>query len=153
MSFRKMGGRETGSPERSGFFAAAAPLVLSMVLFWPFGGGHNTPLTSTTIDPSAEGTVALHNTNNRNTAVDLTVKYLAQPNSLTPSENVYVVWIQPNGHQPINEGQLTVNGYENGQLKTETPYKQFRIFVTAEKYAQEKAPSGPQVLSASVTQG
>lgn len=161
MSISKMFGEEltpshdNGLTGRGVSFAALAPMILSLVLFWPFGtaGSQKAGMTAGTVDPSAEGTVYFHDTHNGNTAVDARVKYLAQPSSLKPSESVYVVWIQPNGQAPINEGALVVNKNLDGQLKTETPYKRFRLFVTAEQFDRVKAPSGPQVLSANVTQG
>ena len=138
---------------RSAFFAVAAPLLLSMMFFWPFGGGKKVPMNSGKVDPAAQGTVTFHTTGNNNVNVDTKVKYLAKPSSLTPPENIYVVWFEPNGQQPVNEGALKVDSSLNGELKTVTPYKNFKVFVTAEKSAQVQSPQGPQVLTANVAQG
>ena len=138
---------------RSGFFAVAAPLLLSMIFFWPFGGGTKVPMNSGKVDPAAQGTVIFHTTGNNNVNVDTKVKFLANPSSLTPPESIYVVWFQPTGEAPVNEGASKVDKNLNGELKTVTPYKRFTVFVTAEKSAQVKMPSGPQVLTANVAQG
>lgn len=138
--------------KRTGCFVAIAPLVLGMAMFWPFGGGNKIVMSGGQIDPAAQGTISIHAGHNGNTDVDTKVKFLAKPSSLTPPENVYVVWFQPDGQAAVNEGALKVDKNLNGELKTETPYKRFKVFVTAEKTAQVKAPTGPDVLTANVAQ-
>jgi hypothetical protein len=145
------------SKERSLFRApntmAFLPILLSCLLFWPFGGGSKkVDLMAGNTTPGAHGTVSVKVGSNKNTELDLKVYALAQPSSLTPAENVYVVWVQPPGENPKNEGQLSVDKNENGELHTEVPYKRFKVFVTAEQVPQTPAPTGPQVLSADVQQ-
>ena len=138
--------------KRTGCFAAIAPLVLAMAMFWPFGGGNKIVMSGGQVVPAAQGTVSIHSGHNGNTEVDTKVKYLANPSSLTPPENVYVVWFQPQGQAAVNEGALKVDKGLNGELKTVTPYKRFEVIVTAEKSPQVKSPTGPQVLTANVAQ-
>lgn len=142
--------RKAAQP-RSVLFAMAAPLVLGMMFLWPFGG-NKIIMTRGQIVPSAQGTITIHAGHNGNTDVDTKVKFLAKPSSLTPPENVYVVWFQAEGQPAVNEGALKVDKGLNGELKTETPYKRFTVFITAETSPVEKAPLGPQVLTASVAQ-
>jgi hypothetical protein len=142
--------------ERSLFRApnsmAFLPILLSCLLFWPFGGSKKIDMMAGNDTPGAHGTLSVKVGANKNTALDLKVYALAQPSSLTPTENVYVVWVQPPGENPKNEGQLRVDKKENGQLQTEVPYKRFKVFVTAEQVAQTPTPTGTQVLSADVQQ-
>jgi hypothetical protein len=149
--------RRAAAKERSLFpapkYMAFLPILLSCLLVWPFGGGSKKiDLMAGNDTPGARGTVWVKVGANKNTELNLKVYALAQPSSLTPTENVYVVWIQPPGENPKNEGQLRVDKKENGELQTEVPYKRFKVFVTAEQVAQTPTPTGTQVLSADVQQ-
>lgn len=100
--------------------------------------------------PAAHGTIQAKTTDNGNTKLDIKVRALAKPSALTPPQGTYVVWIQAPGHNPVNEGALTVDGDLKGQMTTTTPYKDFKVFITGEKFAQVQEPSGPTVLTAQV---
>lgn len=102
--------------------------------------------------PAARATITITTGNNGNEDLDIKAHALAVPSSLTPPENVYVVWIEPPGHEPQNHGELRVDQHLQGELQTETPYKRFSVFITAEQNAQEREPEGPKVLSADVEQ-
>lgn len=147
---------ETGSPgrmrlSRGGFFAAAIPLVLSAAMItWP-SGGEKIQMTASHEVPAAQGTITVKNSKNHNTDVTVKVQHLAEPSSLTPPADVYVVWFQPSGQDAKNEGELMVQGNRGGDLKTETPFKHFEVFITAEKNARVEQPTGPRVLSGTVT--
>ena len=132
-------------------FFAALPAVLFLALIWPFGsGGKKVHMTSGQEDPAAHGVIHITSTGNGNKQLDIQAHALAKPTALTPPAQVYVVWIQRSGEAPTNEGALKVDGNLNGEFKTVTPYKDFRVFITAEKYAQLQAPRGPTVLHAHV---
>jgi hypothetical protein len=133
-------------------YSFVVPIFLSWLLFWGMGGSgsQKTPLMAGHDTPGARGTVSVKVGANMNTAVDLKVESLAQPDSLTPPANAYVVWIQPPGESPKNQGQIRVGVKENGELHTEVPYKRFKIFVTAEQNPQTQTPAGPQVLSGEI---
>lgn len=131
---------------------SAAPLAVCFAFIWPFGGGGRTiQLMAGSTTPAARGTVQAKNGNNDNTDLDVKVHALADPNTLTPAENVYVVWIEPPGQAPQNLGQIAVDQHENGDLHTETADKRFQVFITAEQNARARMPDGPKVLSADVT--
>ena len=136
---------------RSPNYMAFLPILLSCFLLWPFGGGsRKIELMAGQTTPGARGTLSVKVGQNQNTSLDLKVSALAPPSSLTPTENVYVVWVQPPAENPKNEGQLRVDKKENGELQTEVPYKRFKIFITAEQDPQTQTPTGTQVLSADV---
>lgn len=138
---------------RPGVLPSLLPLVL-FAFIWPFGGGgRKVHMMAGSATPAAQGTVTIQTGNNGNTTLDLKVQALAAPSSLSPAANVYVVWIQPPDQNPQNHGQLSVNQSEDGELHTKTPYKRFKVFVTAEQNARIQEPTGPRVLQADVSQG
>jgi hypothetical protein len=132
-------------------FFAAVPAVLFFALFWPFNNGKKFHMTPSSQVPGARGVVQAQSTKNGNVQLDVNVDSLAHPSALRPPEQAYVVWVQPPGESPVNEGALKVDSKEHGELKVETPYKDVKVFITAEKYAQLKTPEGPTVLTADVT--
>ena len=132
-------------------YFSVLPVVVLLALFWPFGsGGKTVHMNSAQEVPAAHGVIQVKSTDNENTQLNIKVRALAQPSALTPPQTIYVVWIQPPGHNPVNEGALKVDGNLKGQMTTTTPYKDFKVFITGEKYAQVQEPSGPTVLSAHV---
>lgn len=131
-----------------------APLVFCLAFFWPFGGGgRKVHMMAGSVTPAAHGTVQITHGNNGNTDLDVKAHALAAPSSLTPAENAYVLWIQPPDHAPQNHGRIAVNQSQNGELQTETPYKRFKVFITAEENSKAQMPEGPRVLSADVSRG
>jgi hypothetical protein len=140
-------------PYRTGFYLAFLPAILSLALFWPFGGSKKVQMMAGTVTPGAQGTISFNTTSNNNVKMDVKVQSLANPSGLTPAENVYVLWIQPPGKAAQNQGEIKVDKNQNGEIGAQTSYKRFKIFITAEQNAQVTAPQGPEVLTADVVQG
>lgn len=107
-------------------------------------------LTASHLVPAAAGSVDAHVDKNGNTAVDIKVRDLAHPSSLTPPANTYVVWFQQAGADPQSQGELKVNGKLSGELRTVTQWKAFDVFITAESDPAVKSPSGDQVMNANI---
>jgi len=135
------------------YFYSFAPALLLLAFVWPFSGGKDVQMIAGPSNPAARCTVHLHVGDNGNTELDMKAESLAAPSALTPSRNAYVVWIEPAGEAPQNHGQISPGKDQKAELKTATPYKRFKIFVTAEDQAQIQAPVGPQILYADVTEG
>jgi hypothetical protein len=114
-------------------------------------GGKKVPMNASTSVPAAAGHADIGTDQNGNTTVDLKVHHLAKPEALTPPASAYVVWIQPAGESPQNQGRLQVNSNLDGEYKTNTPYKKFDLFVTAENNPQATTPSGPEVMRQQVS--
>ena len=113
------------------------------------GGGRNgtQSLAASAKQPAAEGTVSFGEAKNGNTKVDLSVKHLASPDKLTPSESTYVVWTQRDTQAPPqNIGALQVDKDLTGTLNTVTPLRRFDLFITAEPTAQTGKPTGEKQL-------
>lgn len=129
-----------------------APTLLLLAFIWPFSGGKDVELVAGPTNPAARGTIHVHVGDNGNTEMDIKAESLAAPSALTPPKNAYVVWIQPPDAEPHNLGQISPDSNQKAELKTETPNKRFKIFITAENQAQVRNPEGPTVLSGEVTE-
>ncbi|MGB6483802.1 MAG: anti-sigma factor [Candidatus Acidiferrales bacterium] len=103
--------------------------------------------------PAASGVVDVQtDKSNGNMKLDIKVANLAQPSNLTPTENVYVVWIRPSGENAHKQGTLGVDGDLKGELKVITTSKNFDVFITAEQSGSVTEPSGVEVLQTHVSQ-
>jgi len=107
-------------------------------------------LTNTGAAPAAEGKVITNNDRNGNTNVEVHVKHMATPQSLTPARQGYLVWVQPRGKDAELLGTLRVNEDLEGSLKATTPYKDFEILVTAEDSLKPETPSSNVILKGTV---
>ena len=107
-------------------------------------------LVNTGAAPAAEGKVITDNDRNGNTGVEVQVKHMATPQSLTPPRQTYLVWVQPRGKDPELLGALRVNEDLEGSLKAATPYKDFEILITAEDSVKPDSPSSAVILKGSV---
>ena len=106
---------------------------------------------ATSIAPGATGTVdAKSDKAGGNTTLAVKVEHLARPNLLTPPASEYVVWVEPQGGQPTNEGVLRVADSEKGDLKITTSAAKFTVIVTAESDTHPSEPSHRVVLRAEV---
>jgi hypothetical protein len=125
-------------------------LAILTFVFSAFALGREDQLTNTGTTPAAQGKVVSGTDRNGNTDVDVEVKHMATPESLTPSQMAYVVWVQPRGQNPQILGVLRVNKDLDGSLKAATPYKDFEVFITAEGTLKPTSPSGMVILKGTV---
>ncbi len=107
-------------------------------------------LTNTGVAPAAAGKVITGTDRNGNTEVEVQVKHVANPHSLTPPRQSYLVWVQPRGMQPQLLGALRVNEDLEGTLKATTTYKDFDVLITAEDNMKPETPSATVILKGSV---
>jgi hypothetical protein len=112
--------------------------------------GREDRLTNTGTAPAAEGKIITDNDRNGNTGVDIQVKHLATPQSLTPPKQTYLVWVQPRGKDPELLGSLRVNENLEGSLKAATTYKDFDVLITAEDSMKPYSPSSMVILNGRV---
>jgi hypothetical protein len=98
--------------------------------------------------PAASGKVHLSKDNNGNMRLKVEVDHLAKPGALTPAKQNYVVWIQPRGKEPQNQGTLKVGGDLKGKFEDTVPNEDFEVFITAEDNPAAQTPSGPKLLRA-----
>jgi hypothetical protein len=112
--------------------------------------GREDRLTNTGTAPAAEGKIITDNDRNGNTGIEIHVKHMATPQSLTPARQTYLVWVQPRGKDPELLGAIRVNGDLEGSLKAATTYKDFEVFITAEDNVKPDAPSSTVILKGTV---
>lgn len=108
--------------------------------------------STSTIVPAAEGSVKVKKDKNSNYNIDLSVIRLADPKRLSPSKEMYIVWMETEQNGTKNIGQLkTSSGMLSktlkSSLKTVSSFKPIRIFITAEDDATVQYPGGQTVLN------
>jgi hypothetical protein len=107
-------------------------------------------MKAASIVPAAQGEVDVSKDKNGNIKLKIKVDHLAKPENLSPPQTVYVVWIQAPGGNPENQGQLKVDDKLKANFETAAPPKTFDLFITAEQDGLAHAPSGPEVLRATI---
>lgn len=101
--------------------------------------------------PAAEGKVKVKKDKNNNYRIELNLSRLADPKRLDPSRELYVVWMDTQNNGIKNIGRLaTSSGMFSSALKsslrTVTPYKPVRFFITAEDRADITYSGGQKIL-------
>jgi hypothetical protein len=127
-------------------WAAMILLLATTVLAW----AKDDKLTNTGVAPAAQGTVSTGTDKNGNTSVNVKVEHLAQPTSLKPAKQNYLVWIQPSGQAAQLLGALKVGDDLKGELKGSTPFKNFDVVITAEDQMNPETPSSTVILRGNV---
>ena len=102
--------------------------------------------------PAASGDVKVKKDKNNNYGITVSVRNLAEPQKLSPSRDVYIVWMQADRDLVKKLGQISVNsGMFNktlsGELKATETTKPDRVFITAENDAQTMNPSTEVILT------
>ena len=88
---------------------------------------------------------------NGNIQLDIKVDHLAKPASLTPPEDVYIVWIRPSDKDAQKEGAIGLDKNLKGELRVVTTFKNFDVFITAEQSENVNELSTLQLLRAHVS--
>jgi len=107
---------------------------------------------ASTVVPAAEGTVKVSTNKDKGYNVDINIFHLAGPQRLQPTARTYIVWMDTEQNSTKNLGEMqSKDGFLSNtlkaSLKTTTPFKPTRIFVTAEDVAAVSNPHGQQVLT------
>ncbi|MRR54898.1 MAG: hypothetical protein EG822_10375 [Deltaproteobacteria bacterium] len=108
------------------------------------------PIPASNVVPAATGVTKVSKDSNDNTSIHLKVDHLAPPQNLQPPRAIYVVWVQTPDNQTYNLGQLKVDKELEGELKAVTPFKIFRLVITAEDFPTVSLPSQQVVLTTDV---
>jgi hypothetical protein len=106
---------------------------------------------TSSVVPSAEGTVKVKKDNNNNYSIDLNIIRLADPKRLEPSKSTYVVWIETAENGSKNIGSLNTSSSLfsktlKSSLTTVSPFKPISLFITAENNADIQYPGSQVVL-------
>jgi len=127
----------------------AVAIALSSVAVFAANGifSHATAMNVSPDIPAAQGMVKFSKTNDGNISINLSVKYLADPQKLQPPAAIYVVWVgKDKDSKPQNIGALKVEKDREGTIKSVTPLHAFQLFVTAEGNGQVQEPVGTKLL-------
>jgi len=118
------------------------------------GGGNNGQtytLNASPKVPAAAGQVSVSTEKNGNHTVDIKVEHMAEPQKVFEGASTYVVWLIAPGSPPTNIGVLPVDKDLKGSLETKTPFRTFRVEVTAEATPSATQPTDDnRVMSASI---
>lgn len=98
-----------------------------------------------TFVPAADITASKKKDKNNNFDIEITAKYLANPNRLVPAKNYYVAWIVTENNGVKNIGQLIQKGTKKVKLTTTTPFNVKEIFITAEEKGDVTSPRGTEI--------
>lgn len=122
-------------------------IALCLTLFLVSCGASKMVFENSSVVPAATGDVKVKKDKNENYAIDLSVKNLAPPQKLTPSREMYLVWME-DGKNPVRKlGRMDPSSSLKASLtalSTTTPEK---VFITAENNAEVTYPTGDVVLT------
>jgi hypothetical protein len=125
--------------------------ALLAFVFSAFGWAEDLHMKNvSTTQPAADAQLTHQKDDNGNVKVNIHFYHLARPDSLTPAKDAYVVWIEPNGQPPQNMGTIKVNDNLESEFQTRTPFKVFKVYVTAEQGPKVTAPSSDHILEANI---
>lgn len=133
---------------RNLFFVA---ILLPFIFILSSCGTSKMAFQTSSVVPSAEGSVKVKKDNNKNYSVDLKVIRLANAEKLSPPKKMYIVWMNTAQDGVKKVGQLNTSSSLlsktlKSSLKTTVPYEPTGFFITAEDDADVFAPSGQVVL-------
>lgn len=107
---------------------------------------------TSTVVPAATGKVKIKKDDNKNYSIDIKLENLAPANRLSPPRNLYVVWVSTQENGVKNIGQIApsssfLSGKVKASLKSVSPFKPTRIFITAEDNKDNLYPGNQEVLT------
>ena len=125
--------------------------ILILVIFSLMSCSKKMAFQTSSVVPSAEGTVKVKKDDNNNYSIDLKVIRLADPMRLEPPKSTYVVWIETAKNGSKNIGSLNTSSSMfsktlKSSLKTVSSLKPLSLFITAENDADIQYPSSYVVL-------
>jgi len=102
---------------------------------------------NSSVVPAATGEVKVKKDKNENYAIDVSVKNLAPPQKLSPSKDLYMVWME-DGKNPVQKlGRIDPSSSLKGSLTALATVKPTKLFITAEDNAEVTYPTGEVVLT------
>ncbi|WP_233268827.1 hypothetical protein [Mucilaginibacter lacusdianchii] len=107
---------------------------------------------NSTVVPAAQGKITIDKDDNNNYTININIGRLAEASRLTPPKKAYVVWMETESSGTKNLGQLrSESGFFtnslNASLRTVTPFKPKRVFITAEDEVNIQNPGSQVVLT------
>lgn len=101
--------------------------------------------------PAATGKVKVKKDGNDNFRVKVDVQNLPPANELSPSRATYVMWMESsNGTKNLGQFKTSTSLFSKtykGSLETTSPYRPYRIFITAEDIPDVQYPGAQMILT------
>ena len=91
--------------------------------------------------PAATGETKVTLDDNGNSVIRMKVQHFAPPRNLQPPKSVYVVWVETPEGRYHNLGQLKIGEKRSGGINGITPFRTFRVVVSAEDSPTVMQPS------------
>lgn len=134
---------------RNIFFVA---ILLPFLFILSSCGSSKMAFQTSSVVPSAEGSVKVKKDKNKNYNIDLSVIRLANAERLDPPKKMYIVWMNTSQNGVKKIGQLKTSSTMlssslKSSLKTTVPFEPKSFFITAEDDANIEVPYGQVVLS------
>lgn len=129
--------------------ATNTPIALIMI-FLLSACSYKSTFPVSPIVPAAEGYAKVKKNGSNSYEIEVSVKNLAEPDRLTPSKDVYIVWIETDKNVVENIGQIVVSSsffskVKKGSLEAVSSDKPEEVFITAEDHVNTPYP-GPQIV-------
>ncbi len=128
-------------------------IAIVLFLALTLGGCSNTmTFQDSSVVPAASGEVKVKKDKNSNYDITVSVANLAEPKKLTPSRDVYLVWMDSDRNTTKKLGQIKVGSGMfskalTGELSVTEAEKPKRVFITAENSEDTMSPSTQVVLT------
>ena len=106
-----------------------------------------TQLPVSDIAPAANITAKISDGDHENTEIKITARHLANPQRLSPSKNLYVVWIVTDNDLVKNVGTIVQDGDGKVGLEVITPFEVKEIIITAEDKGNITKPGNMLITS------
>lgn len=126
-------------------------LLATLVVFALSSCSTKMAFQTSSVVPSAEGSVKVKKNENNNYNIDLNIIRLANSQRLNPPKKMYIVWMETSkeGLKKLGQLKTSSNLFSStlkSSLKTAVPYKPTGFFITAEDDANVHEPKGQEVL-------
>lgn len=126
--------------------------LIALTFVWVSADAQKVHFNTSTVVPAAEGTVKVSTNKDKGYNIDISILHLAGPRRLEPAAKTYIVWMDTERNGTKNLGEMqSKDGFLSSTLKasmkTITPFRPTRIFITAEDVAAISNPQGQQVLT------
>ncbi len=128
-------------------------LIAAALILFPISScAQKLKFSTSSVVPAAQGTVKVKKDNNNNFLIKIHIDNLADPQRLTPSRSVYVVWLVTDENSPQNIGEIvTSKKFLSSKLQADfqsvSSTKPTRIFITAEKESGMQNPYNEVILT------
>lgn len=128
-------------------------MAILMILVLASCARKMTFLTSSIV-PAARGDVKVKKDNNSNYVIKIKLTNLAEVKRLEPSRHAYVVWMESDGSEIKNLGQINSSSSMlsktlKASFETVSSSRPSKIFITAEDEASVLSPGSMVILSTS----